>query len=83
MIRRNQEQTVNCPVCDHIQIEPNLAVGDKFAWQCKQCEAIIEGDKPHPLQHIARFCFPHGGGGNVCTGFGGLAGEVFHKRYDI
>lgn len=70
---------VICPSCDHIQEEPNIAIGDKFAWQCRSCEGVFEGEKPHLLQKSARFCYPHNGGGNVCTGFGGLAGEVHHK----
>jgi hypothetical protein len=81
MIRRNTSQTVNCPVCNHVQTEINLSPDDKFAWFCQGCHALIENDRPHLLQQIARFCFPRNGGGNVCTGFGGLPGEIRHKGY--
>ena len=80
-MNRNQSDVVLCPNCDHMQMEINLSQGDKFAWKCEQCEAIIEDGQLHPLQAQARFCWPRRGGGNVCTGFGGQAGEVHHKVY--
>ncbi len=80
-MNRNQEDVVMCPQCDHMQVEINLAEGDKFAWKCMRCEAIVEDGKLHALQAQARFCWPRRGGGNVCTGFGGKAGEVHHKVY--
>jgi ribosomal protein L37AE/L43A len=76
-MHRNTEVAVNCPVCNHNQKEINLAPNDKFAWQCDNCQAVIEGDTVHPLQESAIFCLPRNGKGNICTGFGGGAGAIF------
>jgi len=38
-------EEVMCPKCGHIQVEEH-GEGDKFAWECKKCWNIIEGDKP-------------------------------------
>jgi len=70
------ETTVTCPRCQHKQIEKR-APDDKFAWICKNCEAAIEGDKLHLLQEDAVFTGPRG---NVCTGFGGKPGQLYHER---
>lgn len=69
---------VICPVCTNIQSETRPE-GDKYAWLCKRCEAVIEGNEPHILQEKARFIARVGG--NVCTGFGGMRGQIFHKVY--
>lgn len=31
------------------------------------------------LQKTAKFAYDRRAGGNVCTGFGGIAGEIRHK----
>jgi hypothetical protein len=71
---------VICPNCLNEQDETNHRVGDKFAWKCKKCEAIIEDGWFHKLQRLARYTAKVGG--NVCTGFGGILGGVTHRKYD-
>jgi ribosomal protein S27E len=73
---RKKTVEVICPNCLHTQVEHD-APSDKFAWQCRSCLGVFEGDKPHALQKIARFIDYRRG--NVCTGFGGLAGQVHHE----
>jgi len=69
-------EEVFCRCCCNIQTE-RVADDDKFAWKCEKCESVWENYKPHLLQEIARYTVRHGG--NVCVGFGGLAGETSHR----
>ena len=80
-VNQNFTEEVRCPVCFNFQMETH-APGDKFAYLCKNCNAVIEGVRqPHLLQRVARFIAKHGG--NCCTGFGGLAGEISHKVWTM
>jgi hypothetical protein len=78
-LHRNHLEEVICPNCHHVQWEYNLTEGDKFAWLCKNCKAAVEGNQLHLLQEIASFTGKEGG--NVCTGFGGRAGAIWHNIY--
>lgn len=69
---------VVCPNCHQWQWKP-VAEGDKYAFQCDRCEGVFENGKPHLLQDIARYTSKIGG--NVCTGFGGLPGEISHRKW--
>lgn len=80
-LRRDVTSEVCCPVCDNKQRETHLVEGDKFAWQCLHCQALIENGQLHLLQGNAKFSGRYGG--NVCTGFGGIPGQIVYKTYEI
>lgn len=42
-------ELVLCPVCLNIQLEKHVS-GDKFAWQCMDCENLIEDNEVMPIQ---------------------------------
>jgi len=73
---KNFKIIVECPGC-HNKQEEMIMKGDKFCYICKNCEGLVEGDGLHILQGNCRVIADHGG--NVCTGFGGLLGEVHYR----
>lgn len=46
-----------CAVCENLQYETEhpLDGGGKFAWMCRNCGTVVEGDQVHLLQKTARF----------------------------
>ena len=75
---KNYKLTVTCPVCSNVQ-EERIMEGDKYAFLCKRCEAVIENGTTHKLQEVARYTADTGG--NVCIGFGGIPHEVHHRKW--
>jgi len=76
---------VLCPECDDQQMEEVHDQKEKFGWHCDNCYAKLEYwpdeevSKRHLLANDPGTRFTTTKGGNVCTGFGGLPGELPRK----
>lgn len=47
---KDKYDEVICPKCENIQWEPKIT--EKFAWECRRCNAVIEDGKEHLLSKV-------------------------------
>jgi hypothetical protein len=82
-----EHMLVLCPECSAQQIEEIHNSEEKFGWNCEGCRAVLkyipeEGvSHRHLLANDNSTRFTSSQGGNVCTSFGGLPGEIRRKLY--
>lgn len=70
-----------CPECEYVEEIEDFK--DKLGWYCRKCHGAFEitsdgNIKKHMLHETARFTA--NSGGNVCTGMGGISGELFVRN---